>query len=60
VPPKQPQIAGPGHCRFGKRRRGVRFFLVVKRQETVDLAWIESRQREIEIRFLDLLQLNRK
>ncbi len=41
---KQPQIAGAGHGRFGKRRRRIGVLLVIQRKQIVDLAWVESRQ----------------
>jgi len=60
VRPKQPQIPRPGRRRFGKRRRGVGFFLIIERQQIVDLAWVESSETQIEVRFLDFLQLKRE
>ena len=41
---------------FRKRRRGVRSLLVIKGQQTIDLARAESCETEIEVRFLDLLK----
>ncbi len=41
--PKQPEIAESRHGRFGKRRSGVCLFLVIQRQQIIDLAGVEPR-----------------
>jgi hypothetical protein len=51
-----PEIAGTRHRVVGNRRNGVRFVVIDSEEKIVEFLRIETRQAEIEIRFLDFLQ----
>src|ERR1017187_2187307 len=52
-----PQVAGPRYRVLGQRRSRVGSLLVGNRQQPIDLARVEAREAEIEIRLTQFLQL---
>src|ERR1051326_3340601 len=53
-----PQVPNARCCVLRKRWRRVRYLLVRKREQPINLAWVESGEAEIEIRLAELLQFD--
>ena len=55
--PADPQVPESGHRILEKRRRGIGSRLIGNREQPVNLTWVEAGKTQVEVRLVQLLQL---